>query len=95
MGFPSSVSTENLIVQIKEKSDLLLTSCCLVSFRYYKYKGPNNRSMECQLLTQHLTQDLNNSLVKYTSLELVWDKLNFTSISDIKYISEKFIQIGS
>ena len=77
VSFPSSVSTENLIVQIKEKSDLLLTSCCLVSFRYYKYKGPNNRSMECQLLTQHLTQDLNNSLVKYTSFGTCLGQVEF------------------
>ena len=67
VSFSSSLSTENLIVQIKEKSTLLLTSCCLVSFRYYRYKGPNDRAMKCHLLTQRLTQDLNNSLVKYTS----------------------------
>ena len=33
--------------------------------------------MECQLLTQHLTQDLNNSLVKYTSFGTCLGQVEF------------------
>ncbi|KAK6888169.1 Transcriptional activator of proteases prtT, partial [Candida tropicalis] len=76
VSFPSNLTTEDLIKQIKKTSSLLLTSCCLVSIRYQIFENKQEKSLKYFMLIQQLIKDLNNSLIKYTSINNTQKKIS-------------------
>ncbi|EMG48818.1 Zinc-finger transcription factor, putative [Candida maltosa Xu316] len=77
VSFPSSLSTETLVNQMQVKSSLLLTSCCIVAFRYQEYEIPENKAIKYYMLVQQLMKDLNNSFVKHTSIGSTTGQVEF------------------
>ncbi|MDN6570519.1 MAG: hypothetical protein L0L22_05910 [Staphylococcus equorum] len=71
--FPSNAPTYMLVERIRNKSPLLLTTCCCLSLRYL-FKGANSSHHEVlnkkksnyRSLIKQLAEELNNSLLKYT-----------------------------
>ena len=76
VSFPSNLTTEDLIKQIKKTSSLLLTSCCLVSIRYQIFENKQEKSLKYFMLIQQLIKDLNKSLIKYTSINNTQKKIS-------------------
>ncbi|CAR66337.1 DEHA2F13222p [Debaryomyces hansenii CBS767] len=74
VSFPSNAPTDVLVERIRNKSPLLLTTCCCLSLRY-SFKGANSSHLEIlnkkksnyRLLMKQLAEELNDSLSKYTS----------------------------
>lgn len=72
--FPSNAPTDVLVERIRNKSPLLLTTCCCLSLRYL-FKGANSGHLEIlnkkksnyRSLIKRLAEELNDSLLKYTS----------------------------
>ncbi|CUM47552.1 unnamed protein product [Debaryomyces tyrocola] len=72
--FPSNAPTDVLVERIRNKSPLLLTTCCCLSLRYL-FKGANSSHLEIlnkkksnyRSLIKQLAEELNDSLLKYTS----------------------------
>lgn len=74
--FPSNAPTDVLVERIRNKSPLLLTTCCCLSLRYL-FKGIDSEHSELlnknkynyRLLMNQLAKELNDSLLEYTTFQ--------------------------
>jgi len=74
--FPSNAPTDVLVERIRNKSPLLLTTCCCLSLRYL-FKGIDSEHSELlnknksnyMLLMNQLAKELNESLLEYTTFQ--------------------------
>lgn len=62
--FPQELPTPVLVDQIRERSSLLLTSCCCISLRFSV--GAEKNQVLYKRLVKHLTKDLNEALFANT-----------------------------
>ncbi|KAI5958907.1 hypothetical protein KGF57_002341 [Candida theae] len=66
VSFPNSLSTENLVRDLQEKSPLLLTTCCCVSYRYSA--GPNQDNQQrITRLAKVLIKELSHNFTQFAS----------------------------
>lgn len=65
VSFPSTLSTAKLVQDLRQSSPLLLTTCCITSFRYSVFE--NKETIEIfQKLAKVLVYELKDALFKYT-----------------------------
>lgn len=77
VSFPLHVSTDELVVQIRHNSSLLLTTCCALSLRYSLNGKPSPGDMDnhrrkkdtYKLVMRQLVCDLDKALLKYSSFQ--------------------------
>ncbi|CAK9437382.1 uncharacterized protein LODBEIA_P17600 [Lodderomyces beijingensis] len=65
VSFPASRATEELVLDLKYKSPLLLTTCCCMSIRYSIHDDEVNTEKFRQMI-RVLIHDLNQAFLKYT-----------------------------
>lgn len=66
VSFPNTLSTEHLVKDLQEKSPLLLTTCCCISYRYSADTNRDNQQRIVRLV-KVLIKELNHNFTRFTS----------------------------
>ncbi|KAG7192715.1 uncharacterized protein KQ657_001498 [Scheffersomyces spartinae] len=67
VSFPQNLPTDHLVERIREKSSFLLTTCCVISYRYSPLRMTHKKNYK--ILMKHLITDFKAALLKNAAMQ--------------------------
>lgn len=67
VSFPQNLPTDHLVERIRQKSSFLLTTCCVISYRYSSLRMTQGKNY--RILVKHLIKDFKDALLRNAAMQ--------------------------